>query len=242
MDLFGVVRNLGKDPDQTLGPLASLPLVARVAQWLAGIGRPDAVFIHIPKTAGSSVFDVLHGFGALKYRYGSEVSRSFPQRGMVSFAHMDYAGLVQGGLVSPRFDRAAFKFTFVRNPYDRAVSLYLYLRRLDLVPEETSFVEFLRELERDGCPRIGPYNYLGLSQCNPQVRWTEQVDMDFVGRFESLEEDFAELLTRLGLDPRPLPHRNPTTRRDDRTYLTEEARELVVRCYAEDFDAFGYER
>jgi len=34
------------------------------------------------------------------------------------------------------------------------------------------------------------HHVLGSSHCNPQVRWIENLDMNFVGRYENLAEDF----------------------------------------------------
>jgi hypothetical protein len=81
----------------------------------------------------------------------------------------------------------------------------------------------------------------------PQHRFvtddTGAVVVDFVGRFESLSEDFDKVRLRLGIECR-LPHEKRSARRDGldyRRYYTEEAQRVVAARYARDIELFGYE-
>jgi hypothetical protein len=65
--------------------------------------------------------------------------------------------------------------------------------------------------------------------------------VDFVGRFERLEEDWRTILERIGIAYRPLPHVNKSPRRGDyRDYYTDEGRDAVARYFAQDLEAWGY--
>ena len=66
--------------------------------------RHRCIFIHIPKTAGSSIVEMLF----------NEPSRHIPY-----FVYRD---------ANPEKFRQFFKFAFVRNPWDRLVSTYFFLR------------------------------------------------------------------------------------------------------------------
>ena len=64
--------------------------------------------------------------------------------------------------------------------------------------------------------------------------------MDFVGRFETLEQDYAAVAARLGVQP-DLPHANRTVHEDYRTYYTPETAEIVRQRFSRDVETFGYE-
>jgi hypothetical protein len=70
--------------------------------------------------------------------------------------------------------------------------------------------------------------------------------MDFVCRFESIEEDFAVVSDRIGLPSSELPrvlvkNRNPTSRRKYYEDFDDTTRDLITEIYREDIETFGYE-
>ena len=207
-------------------------------EYLRGRSRTEAVFIWIPRTAGTSVYSCLN---APKLKNLCKVTYHFAGNGIVTFGHMDYAQLVEAGYIPTRFDESAYKFAFVRNPYDRAVSLYFWMKRRRRPSARGSFLTFCRRLIQDGCEPIGLYNVAGLSQCNPQVRWVENVRMDFIGRLESIRPDVQAVLADLGLQDVPLPKLNRTNHADYRQYYCTESKQIVEDFYREDFYAFDYQ-
>jgi hypothetical protein len=135
-------------------------------------------------------------------------------------------------------------FTFVRHPLDRLVSLYYsltrtnnwtkgFLRRrlrVDEMPEMRAFWKIL----------IHGFDGLRDMHLTPQVTQLPERQLDFIGRFERLESDWAQL------DLPPLPHLNPTKHGtwfryyyDDDGNILPEARQLE-ELYSEDYRAFGY--
>ncbi len=146
------------------------------------------------------------------------------------------------------FDRY-FKFTFVRNPWDRLVSAYLFMKKGGLTPAAaawsqthlarfTSFASFV-----DGW--VTPENITTWRHFRPQHSYICDADgrlaVDYVGYFEHLPRDFRIVSQRLGLEPE-LRHENRTDgrRADYRSYYTDATAEAVARVYARDVDAFGY--
>ena len=219
--------------------LAEYLRLSLCGEYLRAIGRRNAVFLWIPKNAGSSLYRLVGGsrlldIHAVRYRFAG--------KGMVTFGHMDYAMLVDRGFVSRRFDGSAFKFAFCRNPYDRAVSLFSYLQTGPHVSVNDSFLDFCRRLKHPGCEPIGLYNSRGLSQCNPQVRWIERIKIDFIGRFELLEEGALRLQDNLGLKSSRLPHLNKSQslQVEYKAQFCEESKHIVEDVYREDFEHFGY--
>jgi hypothetical protein len=205
----------------------------------------DSVFLWIPKTAGTSLWTLLEARGGGLYTHPNRVRWVFPDRGLASFGHMRYQDLVNAGLVSRRFDHAAYKFTVVRDPFDRAVSLYHHVRTRGWLASEVSFESFTELLGERRWEPIGLFNKKGLSQCNPQVEWLVDDDgsllVDEVGRFEDMTTFLGILRERLGIAGE-LPHVNQATERSELGgyYVSSAARENVARAYARDLEAFGY--
>jgi len=211
---------------------------ARACGRLNAIGRQNSVFIWIPKNAGSSFFDLYHRFGnAPKCKTLHQVVYRFPQRGHVTFGHMDYANLVLSGYVSQEFDRSSYKFCFVRNPFARAVSLYTYLYYKN---RDFAFLDFCRHLPQNGAHPIGPYNRKENSQCNPQIRWIENLEIDFVGRVENISDDVAQIMTAIGLKHESPQSLNASKHAVYSKYYCEESRDIIIDFYNEDFQRFEY--
>jgi hypothetical protein len=186
------------------------------------------VFVHIPRTAGTSIENALGWIGNDVIGPG----------GTLPYESQDHRLIGELRTALPPEDFAAyFKFTFVRNPWDRAASWYKALMQDPYqlenfkLPADCSFRQFL--LER---PIWG---------LEPQLDWIREADggipLDFIGRFERLQEDFAKVRHRLGPGIPDLPD---LTKAWDRTRYTAfydaELRWLVAKRYAEEIDLFGY--
>ena len=177
------------------------------------------VFIHINKTAGMSVVQAL-GFRGKCHQTVAEVQAS----------------------ISPEDWSRAYRFTFVRNPWDKVVSHYEYRVRTNqtgLGDGAVPFAEWVSLAYGDQDPRY----YDQPKMFAPQVEWLRDeaggIPLDFVGRFERLSEDFEVVARSLGLSAR-LPHLNRTQRRHYRDYYSPETRSIVAEWFREDLEQFGY--
>ena len=169
------------------------------------------------------------------------IEERFIQKGLVTFAHMDYPKLVARGYVRGEFDKRSFKFSFVRNPYDRAVSLFYYFRRKKHIREDIDFLGFARLLRDGAVPDIGLFNRNGISLANPQARWLRGIKLDFIGRNENIDNDVKELFGKLGFTaPPPTPHKNATPHPEWVSCYCDESASIVRDFYRQDFDQFEY--
>lgn len=214
--------------------LYSYSHIGKLIHYLRSRNRPNTVFIWIPKNAGTSLYHALRKYGCIKAKEWCLVKYRFSQTGFVTFGHMDFDQLVQQNYVSNEYKRTAFKFCFCRNPYDRALSFYLYSTKK--MQHRPSFLQFWQDIQTNGIDPIGLYNKKVKSICNPQVRWTENIKMDFIGRFEDLPAEINRLMKQLKLPPLKIQHRNKSAKKLNKRILLSWIEEL----YAEDFKQFNY--
>ncbi len=113
-----------------------------------------------------------------------------PKKGPPSLAHLSPKEYVELSYISQEKFDDYFKFAFVRNPWGRAVSLYKHFNFHRVI----SFTSFLKKelpnLERERYYFVKPQvEYIYDSEGNQLV--------DFVGRFENLQEDFEKIRNKI---------------------------------------------
>jgi hypothetical protein len=196
------------------------------------------IFIHVNKVAGTSVKRALEHLGNKPSR--TPLSKLKSKLGLASdyrqrfYPVHTYASQLQQELPQSVFDEF-FKFAFVRNPWDWLVSTYHYLghtpthRHHRRVAAMTSFAEYVEfEITRD---KRSQATFVGNGK---------DIIVDFVGRYETLEEDFSVVCQRIGVDA-PLPHANKVQHRDYRKYYDDALIEKVGEHWRQDIDLFEYE-
>ena len=186
--------------------------------------RHRCIFVHIPKCAGTSVNQGLFGVKTVGH--------------IPAYWHQ---------LHRPERFQAYFKFAFVRNPWDRLVSAYLYLQRGGALRRDQDWSRFVQGFDSfDAFVRrwLDPENVQRSLLFLPQHRYVcdrfGMPSLDYLGRFETLEADFARVAAALSL-PARLPEANQTPeRRPYAEYYGNESRERVAEAYARDIEWFGY--
>ena len=131
-----------------------------------------------------------------------------------------------------------FKFGFVRNPWDRIVSLYERTEALQL-RDKIAFDEFVDWIQYSSatCVHSSPHRY--------QLDWfvdpNGSILADFIGKFERLDEDWAFVAKKLGVSEK-LPHQRPNPRARHYTeYYTPRTRDIIANKFKVDIERFGYE-
>lgn len=191
------------------------------------------IFVHVPKAAGISVAKTL--FGNLA---GGHVELWYYQ---LVFSEVEF--------------RKYFKFTFVRNPWDRLFSAYNFLKKggmndadakwaADNISCFSNFDDFVK-------------GWLTVESIHRYVHFRPQYEflllpseeipgLNFIGFFENLNEDFEYVKSRLSRgDCVSLRNENTTfaknNKKDFRDCYSDEAREIVFDVYQKDIELLGYE-
>ena len=184
----------------------------------------NAIFIHLPKTAGTSMSRAL----------GLSGSRHIPAEAY--------------RIANPKKFANFFKFAVVRNPYDRLYSSYAFLLNGGLNDDDARFAAaHVQSFES-----FSQFVTEGLAR-NPEIRdWVHfrpqtvfiydavgRNMLDFTGRFERLAEDYAYIAERLG-KPIELPVTNRSGKGDYREAYTPAMVDVVRSLYVKDLDLLHY--
>lgn len=177
------------------------------------------IFIHINRTAGVSIQT------ALGQRLASHKT----------------ALEKRAALGQARWERR-FSFTFVRNPWDRAVSQYhrrLLKNRIGPPGNPVGFNQWVELAYGEKAPEYNNGSRLFLPQWNWITDQDGTVLVDFIGRFENLQQDFNTVCLQIGKRV-ILPHRNKSKRSDYRTYYHDASIEIIGQWFKDDIEPFGY--
>lgn len=174
------------------------------------------IFVHVSKTAGTTIRHALEGeYDELHKPYHSGISKIKEK-------------------LSYQVFQTYFKFGAIRNPWDREVSRYKYLQsaRCEGFKKQkycqNGFNEYLFKFIE-----LGLVNY-------DTLKIDGKVGMDYIMKFENLQEDFNVVCDKIGIPRQELPHRNKTKRKHYTEYYDDETREIVGEKYAQDIEYFGY--
>lgn len=198
----------------------------------------QTIFVHVPKTAGQSIEMVFLQDLGLDWATRAPLllrPNEDRQRGPERLGHLFAWEYTECRHVSPEdFDRF-FRFSVVRNPYDRAVSEYNYRKKPDtktirdfmsLIPDDT---------HDDRWRHMCPQHYFLMDAAR------EAMMVDEVLKFETLQQDWPRICEKIFGRPRTLLHQNrskPLMRRED---LSKEDIDFIGETYRRDFELFGYE-
>ena len=184
------------------------------------------IFIHIPKTAGNAIQNILR-----RYSEDEIVCNTPYQDGVERFEINNSFGLNKHATAQDYLARLGyesyhkkFKFTCVRNPWDRAISYYFSPHRGVNTWNRTSFIDFLEEIQ-------------------PMTAYLPDIEqLGMVMRYEQLLQDFKALCEQLSLPYEALPVRNKSVNSSPYWhYYDDELKKMVASKFANDIELFGYQ-
>ena len=217
------------------------------------------IFVHVPRTAGTSLTMALEADGAKmefdqpaffelqSWQRTPEIvqmlRRTIPNDALGNLPLKHIPADALRAMLPAEVWNGYFKFSFSRNPWDRLVSIYHWIRRnsehsdffkahfpdlVTMIQKVDSFAAFVHEYVM-----IMP----GIAAHIMDSAGT--ILVDYVGRFEDLEQSVQTIAEKTGLRLE-LPHTNRMDRRQYRDYYTSETEEIVAKRFARDIELFGY--
>ena len=181
------------------------------------------LFVHIPKTGGSSVATALIGKPS------------------------GHPYLFEFFNANPEYTREFFKFCVVRNPYDRLVSAYAHIAKRECTPlfkeifkqlEIKTFEDLIKCLDNNKKCRILT-NYIVHFRTQNELIEHSKVKMDRIFKFEEFNSIEAELNTRLNENIK-IKKLNASPRKEYNEYFNDHAIDVVSRIYKTDLEMFDY--
>lgn len=192
------------------------------------------LFIHVPKTAGNSIQNIL--------RYYSEDEIITPgdhQDGVERFEVRNkkytltkHSTLSQyKSVLEPNIYHSLFKFATIRNPWDMMISYY-FSPNLGITEwNRNIFLKLINNI-----PTLRHYISVNRSLNNRSL----DEDIDFLIRFERLNDDFQAVCNKLGIPHSTLPKRNSSQRSHYSQYYDEELKEIVRSKFSEEINFGNY--
>lgn len=202
------------------------------------------IFIHVWKTGGSSIRNVL-----LKNKYDSfffiiknidkvycKLNRIFLKNPIFIFNYNLFPIHSFSSNIRDMFKNYYnyFSFGFVRNPWDLEVSMYFYIKNNKKHPKHKkvknlSFREYIFSLKEEKVLIQKDFLYDG-NICL----------VDFVGKYENLDEDFLKIAKILNLKYNSLPKLNSTKHNSYHSYYDNDTKKIIFEIYHEDIKYFNY--
>jgi len=218
-----------------------------------------ALFIWIPKCAGYSI--------AIQLKLNPQIGNdlfvyNFDNNSNVTFGHADINILLKNNVLSLDFYKKSFKFCVVRNPYDRAVSLFFFLK-LNEKYSFKSWVNYLYKnknyIPKNSHRNVSYYeinnnkwhlviggNAYGVdcisNQWNPMCSWIPD-DIDKIYYLEKLDDIVNDITRELGIkhnNNNELIHDNKSQHNHYTKYYDSETLNKIYELYKEDFVRFNY--
>lgn len=190
------------------------------------IQKYGAIFLHIPKAAGTSIY--LNMFNTLG---GGHMSAK---------EYLNMYGVAKYS--------AYFKFTFVRNPYHRVYSAYNFLLQGGVNSSDEKFAKLhLSQFEN-----FEDFVLNGLDKSQDIQKWIHFVPqyefvcidgnlaVDFVGRYENIEKDYKYIANVLGIEKK-LTHLNSSSgSKENKEVYNSKMAYVIEKIYKKDFELFNY--
>ena len=199
------------------------------------------VFYRIPKNASTSIYDHLGGVNLIDNHMESLTDKVDYNIYRKTFdpSHVkpdEFKDLVLGENL-----RDFFSFCVVRNPWDRAVSMYLHAVDNDFkkaygISGDVTF-EFFCNYSKE---KMNDPHFIGTHN---QVLWTQgKYPPKIILRFENINNEFSNMVKdhNLVTVSQALPHKNKTKHTHYSDYYNTETKKLIAEIFEEDIDTFNY--
>ncbi len=196
------------------------------------------IFVAMPKTGTHSVRQALRehlGPDDIE-QVGLFVNKRFPYDDLAAIRHGHFGIAQVRPYLGDDVVDTYFKFSFVRNPFDRFVSYCAFMTR-----QHGAF-----ERDPQGTMRKILFELRPMDHVHFQPQYTLLVDadgalaMDHIGRVETMQASYDAICERIGIPSRALDKVNSSKRGDYRQYYDQGLIDGVAELYRRDLELFDY--
>lgn len=188
------------------------------------------LFVHVPKTAGNSIQNILKDFSEDRIVIGKGqdgIERFCIESPNAPISKHSNLKAYRDHL-DPKTYQSLFKFACVRNPWDQMISFYFSPHRAVSKFIRRDFIDLVKKKPTTA-------SYLTLDGTT-----NGEIGVDHIMRFETLGKDFEYISEKIGIGEHHLPHRNASKRAHYSTYYDQEMIDLVAERYKRVIEMFGY--
>ena len=183
------------------------------------------IFIHINKTAGTAVEQSLLEYGNKRVESKNDLEFELTYRQSQHFNYKKYKKYL-----GSEYDDF-FKFTVVRNPFDRVVSYYL---KNSINHHNLSFSDWV--IDRYKNQNFQDYKRM----YSDYTHWINIHDTDFILKFENLPSDFNILKQKLNLNCELEYHNVNKSRLHYKEYYDKNTKEIITNYFKKEINTFNY--
>ncbi len=194
--------------------------------------RNQFVFLHPPRTGGTSVEEYLRPY------------TEFPDQ-VTAHGNLRHFPLRVYDEIFGESIKDFYKFSIIRNPWDRMVSYYFHLfgeYREEAFDQMLTLAGKHGKLLKGAFPREGT-PYFDFTSCSSWLDSCVKYKAEYI-KYENLQEDFNKVCDIIKVDKGELPWTNRTIGKDRdhySNYYNKKRKDIIAAAYADDINNFDYE-
>ncbi|WP_298942616.1 sulfotransferase family 2 domain-containing protein [uncultured Psychromonas sp.] len=210
------------------------------------------VFVHVPKAAGTSVTNVLAKYTTYKdleiggTHFGESIQPAYKNR--FGLCKHSAASSIRNVIGQDTWDNM-YKFSIVRNPYDRVISTYKFLLKWVGTPAPVKEkLESFKDINEYVLSSMWEDSEGPDFIFKPQVFWLTDINdrskiiVDFIGKLETLDQDLASIQSVIEGDHVDVDITPQLNKTEGSYKLNERAIEKINIVYSRDFTLLGYKK
>jgi hypothetical protein len=211
------------------------------------------IYVHVPKTAGTSITTLFSPLTTLfdleigATDFGEKIQDAYHERFQIS----KHSGLTEiYKAVGDQLFKNCFKFSFVRNPFDRIFSTYNFLRSWDSPDRDfNNLMQSFKSFSQFICSNCLVDRQVPDNMFFPQSHWlcsnTDDVALDFIGKVEDLSADIASILNIIKVeslvDKSKIQILNESVDDLNKLEINSQVIEKIINIYKDDFVKYKYD-
>ena len=173
-----------------------------------------AIYIHIPKNGGSYINKIItefYNFTFVKYfcrkdhdEFNNFSDKPCKYKDELGFVNIREKGIVNYLIGSEEYLKIAnltieqwnsyYKFTFIRNPYDKIISAYHFVNKV--FAQHPTFIDFLNN--KENCDNW-TYSHSFINQYDQLLDCDGNLNINYLGDFNNLNEELINVLRHIGV-------------------------------------------